>query len=166
MVIEFKLNKVLISFFIIILSVSYEIVAQENDMVTYTWDSYHVKFQIPKDLEIIKSDSKSFVAGNEDISLSIFPRLEENLTYDEMVEALKDWAYKSEVILTEDGIMSLDNLNGYWGVMADGTKDYWPIFLMLIVDPDYSNTSLYVWLSYREDKLQNASDIISSFTPN
>lgn len=135
-------------------------------MRSYTWDSYRMKFEIPEDFEIKKSDGKNFSAGNGDIYLSIYPRLNENLSYEGMEEALMAWAKSSNVLFTDDGLMYLDNLNGYWGVMADGVVDNWPVFIMLVIDPDYPETSLYVWLSYSEKGIETAEKILNSFTPN
>lgn len=157
------IRKVLIISILLISSIEF-VVSQE--MINYTWDAYHMTFNIPKDFEIKKSGGNNFAAGNSDIYLSIYPRLDEHLVYEEMEEALMKWANSSDVLLTDDGIMYLEDLNGYWGVMADGIVDNWPIFLMLIIDPDYPNTSLYVWLSYSEDKIDIGEKILFSITPN
>jgi len=135
-------------------------------MKSYTWDSYKTKFEIPSDFNITTSDSKRFSAGNNDINLSIYPRLDEYLSYEQMENSLAKWAAENGVALTDEGVVYLDDLNGYWGVMAHGTKDDFPIFLMLIIDPDYEDTSLYIWLSYRESKIEVAEKILMSFTPN
>lgn len=133
--------------------------------ITYNWDSYKTRFKIPTDFVVSQSDGNNFIAGNTDINLSIFPRNGENLSYREMKSYLLDWANRNVVVnLTET--TSLNNLNGYWGVFVEGTKDNFPVTLLLLVDPDFPEYSLYVWLSYRAEKLDRALDILYSFEPN
>ena len=157
------IKTVLITFILLISGIG---VVTSQNMRTYTWDSYLMTFEIPEDFDVKKSDGNNFSAGNGDIYLSIYPRVDENLSYEEMEEALIKWAKGSDFIVADNGVMYLDDLNGYWGVMADGVVDNWPVFIMLIIDPDYTNTSFYVWLSYREDKIETAEKILNSFIPN
>lgn len=133
--------------------------------ITYTWDSYKTKFKIPPDFVVSKSDGYNFIAGNTDINLTIYPKNGEYLSYREMKSYLLDWANRNVVInLTET--TSLNNLNGYWGVFVEGTKDNFPVVLLLLVDPDFPEYSLYVWISYRAEKLDRALNILYSFEPN
>lgn len=133
--------------------------------ITYNWDSYKTKFKIPTDFVVSQSDGYNFIAGNSDINLSIFPKKDENLSYRQMKSYLLDWANRNVVVnLTET--TSLNNLNGYWGVFVEGTKDNFPVTLLLLVDPDFPEYSLYVWISYRAEKVDRALDILYSFEPN
>lgn len=157
------IKKILITY-ILLIYISGVLISQE--MHEYTWDSYNMKFEIPASFSVKKSQGDIFSAGNDNMHLSIYPRLNENLSYEEMEEALLNWASSSALILTDKGLTYLDNLNSYWGMKADGTADNWPVFVLLIIDPDYSDTSFYIWLSYSQGTYETALKIVNSFTPN
>lgn len=84
-------------------------------MQTWTWDTYKVKFDAPKDFKVLKNDATTFSAGNSGINLTIYPQKGKSFTKNSMASSLKDWAVKSK--LTFDGAPEpLDDLNGYWGL--------------------------------------------------
>jgi len=133
--------------------------------VTYSWDIYKTKFTVPKSFKVTQNDTEAFIAGNSDINLSIYPRKKEHLAYVAMKGAVKTWADQSGVSgYTEAEYVK--NLNGYWGCWVEGVKDSYPTFLMLAIDPDFPEISLYIWISYNQDKVDVATEILKSFTPN
>ena len=134
-------------------------------MTSFTWESYKMKFDIPTTFEVKDNTGEKFMASNTDINLTIYPRKGENLDADGMISALDGWAKDSQLgNLTEMEVIS-SQLNGYWGVFQEGTKNNWPVFLMLIVDPDYPDISFYVWISYATGTEDTALKILKSFTP-
>lgn len=134
-------------------------------MVTYTWSTYKMKFDIPTSFTEKVNNSEKFEASNPDINLTIYPRKGENLDADGMINALSGWVSDSQIEnLTQMDVVT-DQLNGYWGVYQEGTKNGWPVFLMLMVDPDYPDISFYVWVSYREGTEDTAVKILLSFKP-
>jgi hypothetical protein len=138
-----------------------------QDWQEYTWSSYKTKFKVPSNFRVTTSSGEEWSGTNDDIALTIYPRKGENLTQRAMDRALTNWANDQGVgNLTE--IVDLDSkkLNGYWGVLIEGTKDNWPVALMLIVDPDYPDTSMYVWVSYREGLVDTVLQILYSFIPS
>ena len=134
---------------------------------TYTWEPYKTKFTVPSNFTIKESTGDKWSGTNGDITLTIFPRKDENLSWEGMQKACYNWAVDAGVknigTLTE---LDEEKLNGYWGVMYEGDKDGFPVATMLIVDPDYTEISLYIWVSYREGKEDAVIDILMSFTPN
>jgi hypothetical protein len=138
------------------------IIAQ--NLKQWTWSEYSTKFKAPSDLEITLNDASGFSGTNSDIALSIYPMMDEDLSYSEMESELRTWVKENGVRSTQ-GTEYLDDLSGYWGCFIEGTKDGFPVFAMLVIDPDFPEISLYVWLSYRESYEDVALDILLSFKP-
>ncbi len=135
-------------------------------MKSWTWDTYKVKYSAPSNFKISKNTKEAFSAGNTNINLTIYPRTGENLGQGDMVAALRKWAHSSKVTFTGTP-EELDDLNGYWGVYLDGTAENGnPTTLLLLVDPDYPEISLYIWLQYQDGYVDTAVAILKSFTPN
>lgn len=134
-------------------------------MTEYTWTSYSVKFKIPKTFNVSENSSSSFSAGDDDAWLTIYPRSGENLSYNGMKKALKNWASSSGV----SGYSNVydESVNGYWGVYLNGTKNDngLPAYLGLLIHPDNPDISLYVWINYRSDALDVTNKIFYSFSP-
>ena len=117
-----------------------------------------------------KSDATVYEASNNSITMDIYPRKGENLTYDGMKNAIIKWA--NQVSLSYNPNSSgatqpiyLDNINGYWGCAIDGTKDGFSASALLMVNPDYPDISFYVWISYAKEYYHDAIAILKSFTP-
>ena len=52
--------------------------------VEYEWKEYSTEFKIPSDFEVTESSAEKFSASNGAILMSIYPRTEEYLTWEEM----------------------------------------------------------------------------------
>ena len=135
-------------------------------MVDYTWDSYHVKFQITSTCKVDKNNTDEFGAGDDDVYLSIYPKKGDPMTFGRMKAALEDWALDSKVY-GYDYVHEMENLNGYWGVYIDGKNgsNDLPATLLLLVHPDYASTKLYIWINYRSSAFDTALKMLKSFTP-
>ena len=82
-----------------------------------------------------------------------------------MKSLLKTWA-KENKLKFDGSVEDMEDLNGYWGVYVDGTgENDLPTTVLLLIDPDYPDISLYVWVQYQEDQLDNAVKILRSFVP-
>ncbi len=138
----------------------------QTAMKTYSWENYKTKFKVPENFRVTESSDARWSGTNDDITLSIYPRTGENLSVSDMQSAVYNWAVQNGVIEIGD-ITELDSekLNGYWGYLYEGSKDGFPIGTMLIVDPDFPQISLYIWVSYREGFEDTVIDILMSFTP-
>ncbi len=83
-----------------------------------------------------------------------------------MGETLKTWSTDNGVLIESDVIeLDEEKMNGYQGVLIEGTKDDYAIGTMLIVDPDYVDISLYIWVSYDPDYVDTVIEMLMSFTP-
>src|SRR5258706_8995295 len=134
----------------------------------WTWDTYKMKFKAPDNMRVQENDANSFQASNDKITMDIYPRKGENLTYDGMKQAIINWA--SQTGLTYNTYNSsgdaqpiyLDNVNGYWGCAIDGKKQGFPASMLLLVDPDFPDISFYIWISYSDEYYHDAVTILKS----
>jgi hypothetical protein len=158
-------------FFKIIVLCSLSLAVQAQTLQTWTWESYKMKFQAPDNMVVKKSDATVYEASNVSITMDIFPKKGENLTYDGMKNALIDWANKTSLFYdaqNSDGDSQpiyIKNINGYYGCAIDGSKDGFSTSIMLLQDPDNSDISFYVWVSYKSEYYHDAVAILKSFTP-
>ena len=137
-----------------------------QSMKNWTWADYKMKFQAPNDLSVKESSGTIFSAGNDDIYLTIYPKKGENLDYDRMKGALQKWARDSKVDFSSSNVGYMSSLNRYWGYYIDGTgENGLPTSLLLLVDPDYTDYSFYVWVQYRSGFVDTAVKILKSFKP-
>jgi hypothetical protein len=138
-----------------------------QDMKVFTWTDYKTKFSVPQNFRVTKSSGEYWSGTNDDITMSIYPRKDENLAQRAMKNSVYQWAVDNGVKNIGDVTeLASDKLNGYWGDMYEGTIDGFPVGLMLIVDPDYPNISLYIWVSYRTGFEDTVIKMLMSFTPN
>ena len=139
--------------------------ANAQRMQEWTWDAYKTKFSVPSSFKVIENTDESFSAGNNTMNLTIYPRSGENLQYNKMSGALTRWARENSV--TYSGSPNyMEDLNGYWGCYIDGKTGGSPVSLLLLVDPDYPDISMYIWLSYTSADYNTAVNVLKSFTPN
>lgn len=150
-----------------LLSMAYANAQSSVSWKTFTWDSYKTKFEVPYNFEVYESTGEVWKGGNNDITLNIFPRTDEKLSVSGMERALINWAEQNQVIeLTEVTELNPDVMNGYWGVLLEGTKNSWPIGLMLLIDPDYPDISMYIWVSYESSQVNVVLEMLKSFKPS
>ena len=122
-------------------------------------------------MRIAKNNADVFEATNDNITMDIYPRKGENLTYDGMKKAITNWASQSGLRYTtynssgDAQPIHLDDLNGYWGVAIDGKKEGFPTSMLLLVDPDFPEYSFYIWISYADEYYHDVLAILKSFQP-
>ncbi len=161
-----KRVKSLKNLFVILFVGAFTLSSYAQRMQQYTWDDYKTKFSVPTTFVVNSSTGEMWSGGNDDINLTIFPRKGENLSQQGMDEALINWA-NGEGVTGLGNVTDIDSqkLNGYWGVFIEGNKGEFPVCLMLIIDPDYPDTSMYIWVSYRAGMEDTVLKILYSFTP-
>lgn len=133
---------------------------------TWNWDSYRMKFKAPDNMSVQQNDANGYQATNNNITLDIYPRTGENLTYDGMKRAIINWA--NQVSLNYDASTQpiyLSNINRYWGCAIDGVKEGFSASALLLINPDNPNLSYYVWISYAPEYYHDALAILKSFEP-
>ena len=139
-----KNNSLIIASVLFLCTCAMNLQAQTTE---YTWSSYKTKFKVPDTFKLEQNDSTKFSAGNNDFNLTIYPRRGENLDSSQMAKNLRTWAETNQVKnLGEITNLNTEKLNGYWGVFIEGDLEGFPVFEMLIVDPDYPEISLYLSL--------------------
>lgn len=153
-------RKSLISILLLIISS----MVSAQTLQTWTWDTYKMKFRAPDNMIVQQNNADSYQATNNNITLDIYPRTGENLTYDGMKNAISNWANQVSLNYTK-GPIYLENINRYWGCAIDGTKQGFPATAVLLVDPDYPDISFYVWISYAREYYHDAVAILRSFQP-
>jgi len=142
-----------------------------QSLENWTWDTYKMKFKAPDNMRVGENDANSFQATNDAITLDIYPRKGENLTYDGMKNAIIKWADQTGLRYMDynsDGDAQpiyLDDINGYWGCAIDGKKQGFPASMLLLVDPDFPDISFYIWISYSNEYYHDAVTILKSFQP-
>jgi hypothetical protein len=152
---------------ILISFVLFAFLGYSQEMKTITWVAYKTKFNVPGDFYVTKSTDTYWEGNNTDISISIYPKKDENLSQDKMNSTILTWATDNGVIKIGE-VKALDSkkVNGYNGVFCEGEKEGFIIETLLIVDPDFPENSLYIWISYKELQADMVFKIITSFTPN
>jgi hypothetical protein len=142
-----------------------------QSLESWTWDTYKMKFKAPDNMRVEENDANSFQATNDVMTLDIYPRKGENLTYDGMKNAIVNWANQTGLRYMDynsDGDKQpiyLDNVNGYWGCAIDGKKNGYPASMLLLIDPDFPEISFYIWISYSDEYYHDAVTILQSFKP-
>ncbi|MEP7252419.1 MAG: hypothetical protein ABI683_08565 [Ginsengibacter sp.] len=139
-------------------------------MQVWNWNSYKIKFKAPDNMIVSKSDGTVYEASNRNITMDIYPRKSENLTYDGMKQAILNWANKlsmswGSTSSGESQPVYLKSINGYWGCAIDGSKNGFSASVLLLVDPDNPDISFYIWVSYAKEYYHDVVTILKSFTP-
>lgn len=161
-------NKSLFGLFVVMLFCS---IANAQSLVSYTWDTYKIKFKIADDMTVGDNNANKFEATSTHITLDIYPRKGENLTYTSMRTAIINWAnqeklnYNTYNTNNDEQPIYLKNLNGYWGYAIDGTRNSSDASMLLLVDPDFPDISFYIWIAYNDSYYNDALQILKSFSP-
>lgn len=145
--------------------------AHAQTLQLWTWNAYKMKFKIPDDMNIKESTADKFEATNNAITIDIYPRKGENLTYNGMKKAIVNWAGKTGLTYSSydsegnSQPIYMKNINGYWGCAIDGSKDASSASMLLLVDPNFPDISFYVWIAYQEEYYHDVVQMIKSFEP-
>ncbi|HRE40040.1 MAG TPA: hypothetical protein PLG90_01810 [Ignavibacteria bacterium] len=134
--------------------------------VDYTWDTYDLKFKIPKTFEVVDNNSEKFSAGNDAVWLTIYPKTGSNLKYSEMIDMLTTWAKENDVY-AYGTVKTEINFNGFWGVYLDGklASNDLPVYCAMFVHPDFPSQYYYVWINYNKNDIDIAEQILLSIKP-
>lgn len=153
---------------ILMLIISSMITAQT--LQTWNWTYYNMKFKAPDNMALQENDASGYQASNNNMTLDIYPRNSENLTYDGMKNAIVNWANQISLSYSTNSGGStqpiyLESINGYWGCAIDGSKEGFPASILLLMDPNHPDISFYVWISYAKEYYHDAVAILKSFQP-
>ncbi|MCC7506165.1 MAG: hypothetical protein IT259_12730 [Saprospiraceae bacterium] len=129
-------------------------------MIDYHWDTHGVGFSIPRDFTITTNNSEEFSAENGSMALSILPFQDENVTKDNLAEAVVAMAVELEY----DSVEAADeaDVDDFTGYYVKGTKDGVNALIVALLDRE-SSTNLLVVIAYENGKESKAIEIANSF---
>jgi hypothetical protein len=131
--------------------------AQLTDM---HWDTHGVGFKVASDVRITTNNSEEFTAEISNITLSIIPIQDGNLTQDHLLDATIEMAKGIGYDSVDGGDeVEIDNFKGYYVI---GTKDGVNALIMSLLDTK-SSTNLLVVIVYVNDFEDDAIEIANSF---
>jgi hypothetical protein len=136
----------------------------QDETVPYSWETYGIAFSIPKSFILLENDSIKFSAGDSLINLTIYPVDASGISVSNMDTLLGQWAIQNNVEILSD-YNHFNDEEAYYGTVVGGISGDFNIMLLLFIDPEYSDTGFYIWLSYQDDSLDKVIRIIDSFYP-
>lgn len=129
-------------------------------LIDYHWDTHGVGFSIPRDFSVQTNNAEEFTADNGKIFLTILPFQDENVSKDNLADAVvamaKELDYDS---IEEADAADVDDFTGYY---VKGTKEGVHAVVMALLDSE-SSTNLLVVIAYTEGSESKAIDIANSF---
>ena len=137
------------------LLLAFSLVAQ-TDMV---WDTHGVGFTVPDDFEIETNNAEEFTAGNDVLFLSLLPIQDEDITTDDLSDAVLDMAKELKYDSIEEGDdIDIDDFTGYY---IKGRKEGANAVFMALLDK-HSSTNLLVVVVYADGYEDDAVAIAAS----
>jgi hypothetical protein len=133
---------------------------------SWAWTNYQVAFEAPTDLAVKENSEKVFYAGNGHVYLTIYPRVGDSLSHDNLPQALQKWAseYKFNYSASSNSGY-LTNSNRYWAYYLSGTGyKGMATYAAIVVDVNNPTKSYYVWLQYENGYAGAAMNILNSFS--
>lgn len=158
-------------FFCLLLGIFVCGIANTQSLKTFTWDAYKIKFQIPDNMTIMESNGNRFWAKNNQISIDIYPRMVDSISYKMMKTDIINWLLKSGATYgptNSNGYTQPDLYNkitGYWGYYIEAKKDLSDIIALLLADSKQKRLNFYIWISYIDASKTQASEILNSIKP-
>jgi hypothetical protein len=133
------------------------VLSAQVDMV---WDTHGVGFKVPRGFVIKTNNQNEFSASNDDIWLTIAPVQDENVTEDDLADAVVEMAKEMDYdLVTDADKLEIDDFVGYY---VRGTKNGVTALVMALLDTE-SSTNLLVVIGYNDDSEDAALMIANSF---
>jgi len=150
-------SKLMLPLLVLVCTLSTQLSAQTTDM---HWDTHGVAFTVPSDFKIKTNNAEEYTAENKNISLSIIPVQDENVTKEHLAEAVTTMAKELDYdVISKAAEASIDDFEGYYVV---GKKNGVNALLMAILDTE-SSTNLLVVVVYANGFEKAAEEIANSF---
>lgn len=128
--------------------------------VELRWDAHGVGFAVPGDFHIEANNEQEFSAGNDLMFVSIIPIQDENITEENLAEALIAMAEEMEYDRLDEAAET--KLHDFVGFYTIGAKDGANALLMTLLDTQ-SSTNLLVVIVYADQSQRAALQIANSF---
>jgi hypothetical protein len=126
----------------------------------WEWDSYNMKFALPKGCKVTKSTGDAFEASKTGFSVGIYPFKDASVTHDNLADATLKLAKELKYSSIEDG--GEVDLNGYEGYYVEGTKSGIRAIILSLLDAD-SDDNFFVVIAYAPDMEDYALIVLKSF---
>jgi len=140
----------------IILFVTTSLSAQMTDMI---WDTHGVGFKVPNNFVIETNTGEEFSASNDNLFLTIAPFQDEEVTEDNLADAVVAMAEALEYdIIEEVEALEIDDFTGYY---IKGKKEGTNAVVMALLDKE-SSTNLLVVIVYNKGYEEQAVKIAAS----
>jgi hypothetical protein len=127
----------------------------------YSWTDNHLTFQIPENFNVEDGNAKKFKASNSKIEMSIVSRKETLSNDADRQVALQKWAVENKVEISDQVVFG--NMYGLVTISIEGEKDGKMVSLMILHNPQFPDTNMYVWLSYQSLMKDAVAKITRSF---
>ena len=129
-------------------------------MIDYHWDTHGVGFSIPRDFSVSTNNAEEFSADNGNLFLTILPFQDENVTKDNLADAVIAMATELDYDSIEEAdAADVDDFTGYY---VKGTKEGVNAVVMALLDSE-SSTNLLVVIAYMDGMEKKAVEIANSF---
>lgn len=126
------------------------------------WDSYGLGFTIAKGMRIITNNGEEFTAERKELYLTIHPLTDENVTEDNLVDAVIAMAEEMEYDdISDADVLQLDDLIG---VYIEGTTDGTSSFVIALMDTESAQNYIVI-VVFTDEYRDTAIDMIHSFYP-
>jgi hypothetical protein len=125
----------------------------------FEWKQYGLSFSVPSGFKVSKNTATSFEASNSNIHLTIEVFDHDDISGEELGEALGTIAAELDM---EDGEIGELRLSTLEGVYIEGTVDDVGTILVLLLDSE-SNIALLSTIVYADGYERAATNICNSF---
>lgn len=126
---------------------------------TYEWDSHGIGFTLPAGFEISTNTDEEFTAGNDQMSFSLIPWDDAEITEEQLGDVVVEIATELEYDDVHDAFDA--KVDEFVGVGIYGTKDGVDAVIAAILDKT-SGTNIIVIITYAPEFGEAAEDIYYS----
>lgn len=124
------------------------------------WDTHGVGFTVPDDFKVSANNAEEYTAGNDNLVLSIAPIQDENISKENLAQAVMAMAVEMKYdALDESDEINIHDFTGYY---IKGKKDGLNAVVIALLDKE-SSTNLMVVIIYDDSYFDEAVAIANSF---
>ncbi|MBK6994175.1 MAG: hypothetical protein IPH31_04360 [Lewinellaceae bacterium] len=124
------------------------------------WDTHGIGFTVPSDFKVSTNNKEVYTAENEHLILSISPIQDEEISKENLEDAVLAMATAMEYESLDEA--DEININDFTGYYIKGTRDDMYAVVMALMDKK-SSTNLLVVIAYDNDRFEEAVAIAKSF---
>lgn len=135
----------------------------QNSLLAQTemrWDKHGVGFTVPSNFKVTTNNAEEYTASNDNLVLSIAPIQDEEISKENLADAVLAMAKEMEY----DALEEADeiNIHDFTGYYIKGKKDGINAVVIAMLDKE-SSTNLLVVIAYDDDYFDEAVSIAKSF---